>query len=179
MTFTSRWRTKWECCVGRVWDSSYLHRSSHHMSDRSSHGTHNAVHRTFRVPWPGICKSHTHTHLSLYRSNRRGSDSASVMIQRRAYTLHPPACKTQECSFTLWPLPSTSNLCSFSVGEHMPDGGWVGGGLQSSLSPVMTTRLPLAFWRNIFVCFWGWAMQWIRFWQIYCTYLLVCIWANI
>lgn len=151
MTFTSKWRTKWKCCVGRVWESSYLHRSSRHMSGRSSHGIHNVVHKTFQVLWPGICKSRTHTHLSHYRSNHRGSDSASVMIQGRSYTLHPPACKTQDCSFTPWPLPSTSNLYSSPVDEHMPDGGWVGGRLQSSLSPVMTTHL--GFWRKNFVWF--------------------------
>ncbi len=35
----------------------------------------------------------------------------------------------------------------------MPDGGWVGGGFQSSFSPIMTTRLPLAFWRKDYVWF--------------------------
>lgn len=86
--------------VGRVWDSSYLHRSSHHMSDRPSHGIRIAVHRMFQVLWPGICKSRTHTRLFHYISTRRRSDSASVMILGRSYTLHPPACKTQERSVT-------------------------------------------------------------------------------
>lgn len=55
---------------------------------------------------------------------------------------HLPA-RHKSVQSPLWPLPSTSNLHSSHVGEHMPDVGWVGGGLQSSFSPVMTTRLPL------------------------------------
>lgn len=82
-----------------------------------------------------------------------GGPTAPQWWYRGDLTLSTHLPARHKCSFTLWPLPFTSNLCSSSVGEHMPDGGWVGGGLQSSLSPVMTTRIPLVFWRKTFVWF--------------------------
>lgn len=115
------------------------------MLDRASRGIRIAARRTFRVQWPGICKPHIHTRLSHYRSTRRRSDSASVMIRWRSYTLHPPACKTQSVqspptfAFHIKPLFAA---CRWTYARW-----WVGGGLQSSLSLVMTTRLPLLLWK--------------------------------
>lgn len=80
-----------------------------------------------------------------------GGPTAPQWWYRGDLTLSTHLPARHKCSFTPWPLPSTSNLYSSPVDEHMPDGGWVGGRLQSSLSPVMTTHL--GFWRKNFVWF--------------------------